>query len=189
MNFLAFLTAIAGSIVNTRLESLFVSKIFISIILIIVGFLVRNPFISVILTLFLLFSRTLYSPMKSDAIKDLKNYLFNKILLGSPTYLMLIFTGGVFLGFALPAVKNYWLSISIFVILTNLLIYLVEFSNFKSFNEKIEKYMETHDPIESLKEAYQRMMPFKEVNAEEIIKIRMEQLRNYKERHEKYNKK
>ncbi|MFN3692279.1 MAG: hypothetical protein ACK4R7_05255 [Fervidobacterium sp.] len=183
MNFLVFLIAIIGAILNTRFENLIISRLFISVVLIIVGFLIKNPFLSVALTILLLFSRTFHSSINKDLIKDLKNYLYNKILLNSSTYLMLLFTGGFFLGFALPAIKHYWLGISSFVIITNLLIYIVEYSNLKSFNEKIEKFMENStDPIEALKEAYKLMMPFKNVNAEDVIKTRLEMVKNYKEK-------
>lgn len=190
MSFLGFLIAIIGAILNTRFENLIISRLFISIVLIIVGFLIKNPFLSVTLTVLLLFSRTFHSSISKDLIKDLKNYLYNKILLNSSTYLMLLFTGGIFLGFALPAIKHYWLGISLFIIITNLLIYIVEYSNLKSFNEKIEKFMENStDPIEAIKEAYKLMMPFKNVNAEDVIKTRLEMVKNYREKKSEKNKK
>ncbi|MFN6991463.1 MAG: hypothetical protein ACK4MM_01945 [Fervidobacterium sp.] len=189
MNFLGFIIAIVVAILNTRFENLIISRLFISIALIIVGFLIKNPFLSLALTVLLLFSRTLHSPISKDLIKDLKNYLYNKILLNSSTYLMLLFTGGIFLGFALPAIKHYWLGISLFVIITNLLIYIVEYSNLKSFNEKIEKFMEkSTDPIEALKEAYKLMIPFKNTNAEDVIKTRLEMVKNYREKRNEKNK-
>ncbi len=179
---LGFIIAMIGTYVTVRIDSLLISRIVTAIFLIAMGFFIPNPLLSLLLTVILLFSNRIYSPIKSDIVKDLENYLFNKILLRSQTYLMLVFTGGIFLGLALPAIKNYPVPISIFVLLTTFLIYLVEYSNKKSFKEKIEKVSRTADPIESLKEAFELMLPFKSINSEDLIKNRIELWKNYKER-------
>lgn len=178
---LGFVIAMIGTYVTVRIDNLLVSRIITGICLIAMGFFISSPLLSLLLTVILLFSNKVYTPIKSDIITDLEAYLFNKILLRSQTYLMLVFTGGIFLGLALPAVKNYPIAISIFVFLTTFLICLVEYSNKKSFKEKIEKVSRTADPIESLREAFELMLPFKSVNSEELIKNRIEMRKNYRE--------
>lgn len=179
---LSFIITMVGVYYTVRIDNLLFSRLMTVAFLVAIGFFVSNPLLSLLLTIILLFSNRVYSPIKSDIIKDLEFYLFNKILLRSQTYLMLVFTGGIFLGLALPAVKNYPIVISIFVFLTTFLIYLVEYSNKKSFKEKIEKVSRTADPIESLKEAFELMLPFKSINSEDLIKNRIELWKNYKER-------
>lgn len=168
--------------ITSLVDNLLFSRLITSIFLIAIGLLTKSSILSVLITVFLLFSKTLYFPIKSDVIKDIENYLFNKILLKSQTYLMLVFTGGIFIGLALPAVKNYPISISVFVFLTNFFIYLVEYSNKIKFKEKIKKVNQTSDPLEALKEAFELMLPFKQFNAEELIKNRLEIWKNNKEK-------
>ncbi|MCX7653263.1 MAG: hypothetical protein N2Z58_01075 [Fervidobacterium sp.] len=179
---IAILTIITGSYLSTRLDNLLISRLTVAGFLIITGFLVRNPILSIFLTILLLFSKTLHSPIKKDVIKDLQSYLFNKLMVRNQTYLMLVFTGGIFLGLSLPAVKNYPVTISIFIVLTTLLIYLVEYSNKKSFEEKIRKFQKTSDHLEALKEAFELMSPFKQINTEELIKNRLEVWKNYNQK-------
>ncbi|MEN3043289.1 MAG: hypothetical protein ABDH59_08365 [Fervidobacterium sp.] len=83
---------------------------------------------------------------------------------------------------SLPAVKNYPVTISIFIVLTTLLIYLVEYSNKKSFEEKIRKFQKTSDQLEALKEAFELMSAFKQINTEELIKNRLEVWKNYNQK-------
>ncbi len=92
---------------------------------------------------------------------------------------MLLFTGGIILGFVLPAIKNYKINISIVIFVLVTLIYLVEYSNWKSFEDKISRAREVSDPIESLKHAFKLMIPFKEINADEIVKERLELWKNF----------
>lgn len=179
---LSFIITMVGVYYTVRIDNLLFSRLMTVAFLVAIGFFVSNPLLSLLLTIILLFSNRVYSPIKSDIIKDLEFYLFNKILLRSQTYLMLVFTGSIFLGLALPAIKNYPVAISIFVLLTTFLIYLVEYSNKKSFKEKIERVNRTADPIESLKEAFELMLPFKEINSEELIKNRIEIWKNYSEK-------
>ncbi|HRV38555.1 MAG TPA: hypothetical protein P5156_07800, partial [Fervidobacterium sp.] len=82
-------------------------------------------------------------------------------------------------GFSLPAVKNYPTMILSTTIGALLLIYVVEFSNYKSFEEKIKTASNKNtDQIEALKYAYELMHPFSQVGIEEAIVNRIELFKN-----------
>jgi len=70
-------------------------------------------------------------------------------------------------------------TISIITLVTVLLLWVVEISNMKSFEEKIKRATEKGgDPIEALKYAYKLMNPFSNVEVDEIIKNRIELFKN-----------
>lgn len=175
---IALVITILGSYFSNKINNLLLSRLVVVCALIGIGFLISNPVLGSLLTLILLFSRVIYTQVRKDIIEDLKMYLFNKAILKSQTYLMLLFTGGIILGFVLPAVKNYKTSISIVIFVFVMLIYLVEYSNWKSFEDKINRAREISDHIESLKHAFELMIPFKEINADEIVKNRLELWKN-----------
>lgn len=175
-----------GFYLHARIMNLLVSKLIVGAMLLAMGFFLRNPYLVVFLTILMLFSRHMYTPVQSDLVSDLKRYLFNRTMLRSKTYLMLVSTGGIFLGLALPAVVNYPLTIVLTTLFVVMLIWVVEFSNYKSFEEKIKKAAEKggdlNDPIEALRYAYMLMNPFSNTDVEEVIKNRIELFKNVQDR-------
>ncbi|MGC8903161.1 MAG: hypothetical protein ACP5KD_07495 [Fervidobacterium sp.] len=180
---LVLLIAVLGAYLSNIVNSLVLSRMVIIISLISLGFFLSNPVVGSLISIILFFSRTIYTPAKDDPLIDIKCYLLNKALLKSQTYLMLLFTGGFFTGLILPAIKNYPLPISIFTFLIVFLVYIVEYSNMKSFEEKIKKARQDSDPIEALRYAFELMLPpFKEINSEEMIKNRLEFWKNVQQK-------
>ncbi|HCI30007.1 MAG TPA: hypothetical protein PKI14_03865 [Fervidobacterium sp.] len=166
---------IAGIYINIKVNNIFISKLVQLFVLISLGYTLKNQFIIVLFTVFLLISRNLYTPIGIELIDDLKRFLFAKTMLRNTTYLMLVITGGIFVGFSLPAVKSYSVTIIITTAVALLLIYVVELSNYKSFEEKIKRASEkSTDPIEAIKYAYELMHPLSQANIEETIKNRVE---------------
>ncbi|HRT01742.1 MAG TPA: hypothetical protein P5192_05180 [Fervidobacterium sp.] len=176
---LGFIIYMFGIYLNVKINNMLLSKIVQLVALISLGLTISNPFIVVLLTVLLLISRNLYTPVGKELIDDLKRFLFNKSMARSSTYLMLVITGGIFVGFSLPAVKNYPTMILSTTIGALLLIYVVEFSNYKSFEEKIKTASNKNaDQIEALKYAYELMHPFSQVGIEEAIVNRIELFKN-----------
>jgi len=168
-----------GFVLNAKIKNSILSKVVLFLSLIGISYVLRNPYLVVLLTVILLPSRYIYTPVQKELIADLKRYLFNKLMLRNKTYLMLVLTGGIFLGFALPAIVNYPISISVATLFVITLLWLVEISNMKSFEEKIKKATEKNsDPIESLRHAYSLMTPFSSTDVDEIIKNRIELFKN-----------
>lgn len=168
-----------GIYLNIKISNMLLSKIIQLIALITLGLTISNPFIVVLLTVLILMSKTFYTPVGYDLVDDLKKFLFNKTMLRNSTYLMLVITGGIFVGFSLPAVKNYPVVIFATTIGALALIYIVEFSNYKSFEEKIKRASDKRaDPIEALKYAYELMHPFSQAGIEEVITNRIELFKN-----------
>ena len=176
---LGFIIYLFGIYLNVKINNMLLSKIVQLVALISLGLTISNPFIVVLLTVLLLISRNLYTPVGKELIDDLKRFLFNKSMARNSTYLMLVITGGIFVGFSLPAVKNYPTMILSTTIGALLLIYVVEFSNYKSFEEKIKTASNKNaDQIEALKYAYELMHPFSQVGIEEAIVNRIELFKN-----------
>ncbi len=176
---LGFIIYIFGIYLNVKINNMLLSKIVQLVALISLGITISNPFVVVLLTVLLLISRNFYTPVGKELIDDLKRFLFNKSMARNSTYLMLVITGGIFIGFSLPAVKNYPTMILSTTIGALLLIYVVEFSNYKSFEEKIKTASNKNtDQIEALKYAYELMHPFSQVGIEEAIVNRIELFKN-----------
>jgi len=172
-----------GFVLNSQIENSILSKIILFLSLIAIPFVLRNPYLVVLLTVILLPSRYIYTPVQKEIIADLKRYLFNRLMLRSKTYLTLAITGGIFLGFSLPAIVNYPISIIIVTFFVVALLWLIEFSNMKSFEEKIKEAAEKNgDPIESMRYAYKLMTPFSNEDIDEVIKDRIELFKNAKNR-------
>uniref|UniRef100_A0A7V4KDJ1 Uncharacterized protein n=2 Tax=Fervidobacterium pennivorans TaxID=93466 RepID=A0A7V4KDJ1_FERPE len=183
LELVGFTAFFAGLILNIIVSNALLSKVILLLALLGVGAFIRNPYLVVLMTIVLIPSRYFYTPVGKDVIHDLKKYLFNRTMLRSKTYLMLALTGSIFLGFALPSVKNYPVTISIITLVTVLLLWVVDISNMKSFEEKIKRATEKGgDPIEALKYAYKLMNPFTNVEVDEIIKNRIELFKNIQER-------
>ena len=176
---LGFIIYMFGIYLNVKINNMLLSKIVQLVALISLGLTISNPFIVVLLTVLLLISKNLYTPVGKELIDDLKKFLFNKSMVRNSTYLMLVITGGIFVGFSLPAVKNYPTMILSTTIGALLLIYVVEFSNYKSFEEKIKTASNKNaDQIEALKYAYELMHPFSQGGIEEAIVNRIELFKN-----------
>jgi len=187
---LGIIIYIFGVYLNVKINNMLLSKIVQLVALISLGLTISNPFIVVLLTVLLLISKNLYTPVGKDLIDDLKKFLFNKSMVRNSTYLMLVITGGIFIGFSLPAVKNYPTMILITTIGALLLIYVVEFSNYKSFEEKIKMASNKNaDQIEALKYAYELMHPFSQVGVEEAITNRIELFKNVRNRNSETSEK
>jgi len=187
---LGIIIYIFGVYLNVKINNMLLSKIVQLVALISLGLTISNPFIVVLLTVLLLISKNLYTPVGKELIDDLKKFLFNKSMVRNSTYLMLVITGGIFVGFSLPAVKNYPTMIFITTIGALLLIYVVEFSNYKSFEEKIKTASNKNaDQIEALKYAYELMHPFSQVGVEEAITNRIELFKNVRNRNSETSEK
>jgi len=187
---LGIIIYIFGVYLNVKINNMLLSKIVQLVALISLGLTISNPFIVVLLTVLLLISKNLYTPVGKELIDDLKKFLFNKSMVRNSTYLMLVITGGIFIGFSLPAVKNYPTMILITTIGALLLIYVVEFSNYKSFEEKIKMASNKNaDQIEALKYAYELMHPFSQVGVEEAITNRIELFKNVRNRNSETSEK
>ncbi|WP_448379543.1 hypothetical protein [Fervidobacterium sp.] len=185
LELIGFTAFFAGLILNIKVSNALLSKVILLLALLGVGAFIRNPYLVVLMTIVLIPSRYFYTPVGKDVIHDLKRYLFKRTMLRSKTYLMLALTGSIFLGFALPSVKNYPVTISIITLIMVLLLWVVDISNMKSFEEKIKRATEKGgDPIEALRHAYKLMNPFSNEQIDEIIKNRIELFKNVQERKE-----
>jgi len=183
LELIGFTAFFAGLILNIKVKNTLLSKVILLLTLLGIGFFVKNPYLIVLMTIILIPSRYFYTPVGKDVIHDLKSYLFNRTMLRSKTYLMLALTGSVFLGFALPSVKSYPVTISIITLIMVLLLWIVDISNMKSFEEKIKRATEkSGDPIEALRYAYKLMNPFSNEETDEIIKNRIELFKNVQEK-------
>lgn len=172
-----------GIVLNNWISSLLLSRLILILTMIGIGFLIKNPYAVVVLTLLLLPSRYIYTPVGKEMLTDLRRFLFNRAMIRNKTYLTLIGTAGVFLGFALPAIKNYPISISVVIVVAIAVIYIVEYSNEKGFNDKVERaFGNKSDEIESLKIAYEKMVLFSSTDVDDLIKNRIELFKNVNEK-------
>jgi len=170
---------IVGTYFVTKVKMLEFAKVIQCSVLIVLGLTFNNPLLVAGLTDLFLLMRFLYVPIRRDTLEDIKEFVFAKLILKSKTYLMLVLTGGTFLGLSLPAIKNYPTSISVITSITIWLIYLVEKSNWKSFTQRFNKRLERFgDPLEALKDTYESMVLFSPVDGGELIRNRLEMRKN-----------
>lgn len=170
---------IVGTYFVTKVKILEFAKLIQCFVLIILGLTFNNPLLVAGLTDLFLLMRFLYVPIRRDTLEDLKEFVFARLMLKSKTYLMLVLTGGTFLGLSLPAIKNYPTSISVITFISVWLIYLVEKSNWKSFTERFNKRLKcSGDSLEALKDTYQSMVLFSPVDGGELIQNRLEMRKN-----------
>ncbi|ODN29791.1 hypothetical protein [Fervidobacterium thailandense] len=170
---------IVGTYFVTKVKRLEFAKLIQCLVLIALGLTFNNPLLVAGLTDLFLLTRFLYVPIRKDTLDDLKEFVFAKLILKSKTYLMLVLTGGTFLGLSLPAIKNYPTSISVITFVTVWLIYLVEKSNWNSFTQKFNKRIErSGDPLQALKDTYESMVLFSPVDGGELIRNRLEMRKN-----------
>ncbi len=145
----------------------------------IIGFNLKSPIIASIYTALLLFAPYFVIPVykRKDVIYNIKIFILSKILLRSMNFLMLLGTAAFFGGLSLPAVKEYPLffifTISFFIFSK----YIIEKNRTKVF-EKFSREYESDDKIKALSLAAERMLSlYKNGDIEDLIKIRLEQIR------------
>ncbi|MGQ9855434.1 MAG: hypothetical protein ACUVQF_01740 [Fervidobacterium sp.] len=172
-----------GIVLNNWVSSLLLSRLILILTMIGIGFLIKNPYAVVVLTLLLLPSRYIYTPVGKDMLRDLRRFLSNRAMIRNKTYLTLVGTAGIFLGFALPAIKNYPISISVVIVVAIAVIYIVEYSNEKAFNDRVKMVLgNKSDQIEALKIAYEKMVLFSSTDVDDLIKNRIELFKNVNEK-------